>query len=151
MRQLCLIGMILLIAGCTVRKPTERSAVARTYDIVERNELIEELTRIMNEEGIQVKSQNIREGTIVSDSFDVLPEFCDCGRNFFGAEYPGQRRGVMKVKISGTRAFKLTFDFHTKLVITANNKQVLCTSFGILEEKLLNALDKSLGVAGKSP
>lgn len=99
----------------------------------------------MEAEKIRIAIKDVGKGVIVTDSFNVLPEYCDCGKNFLGAEYPGQRRGVMRVNVSDGRKITVTFDFKTKLRITANNRLLVCTSHGVLENKLLTALEKELG------
>lgn len=104
------------------------------------------LSKILAERKIPVLRSDLQHGTIVSDSFEVQPEYCDCGMNFFGAQYPGRRRGQMRIAISGDREISVKFEFATLLTIRANNRQVKCTSFGILEGEILTDLDKTLGV-----
>lgn len=103
------------------------------------------LKKILESENIPISSTDLQRGTIVSDSFEVLPEYCDCGMNFFGAQYPGTRRGKMRILVSGSAATRIKFEFATLLTITANNRQVKCTSFGLLEERILTGVEKRLG------
>ncbi len=106
---------------------------------------MDKLAGLLTTEKIGVASIDVRAGAIVTDSFDVLPEYCDCGKNLLGAEYPGQRRGVMRVNVSDGRKITVTIDFKTRLRIRANNRLLVCTSRGVLENKLLAALEKELG------
>ncbi|MGB5137389.1 MAG: hypothetical protein WBP29_02540, partial [Candidatus Zixiibacteriota bacterium] len=99
------------------------------------------------ERKIPIARRDLQRGIIVTDSFEVIPEQCDCGVNFFGAEYLGTRRGRMDIVVSGESEIDIEFKFGTLLTIKANNQQVKCTSSGILEEEILKQLEKSLGVA----
>jgi hypothetical protein len=145
MRCLALLLVSLLVAGCAVRVPTMRPPVTHTYELRERRQVIDGLVALLEAEKIRIAIKDVGKGVIVTDSFNVLPEYCDCGKNFLGAEYPGQRRGVMRVNVSDGRKITVTFDFKTKLRITANNRLLVCTSHGVLENKLLTALEKELG------
>jgi hypothetical protein len=137
--------MSLLLGGCAVRAPIVRPPVTHTYELRERRQIIEGFAEQLTAEGIKITTKDIGKGIIVTDSFDVTPEYCDCGKNLLGAEYPGQRRGIMRVNVSNGRKITITIDFKTRLRITANNKTVVCTSYGILENKLLANLGKELG------
>lgn len=108
---------------------------------------MQKLETILSNEHIPVLRIDRQAGTILTDSFSILPEYCDCGKNFFGAEYPGTRRGQMAISVQDANRTTVKFKFGTLLNITANNKQVICTSFGILEDKILDQLDTELGVA----
>ena len=145
MRCFAILLASLLLGGCAVRVPTMRPPVTRTYELRESRQIIDGLAALLTTERIVIVTKNIGKGVIVTDSFDVLPEYCDCGKNFLGAEYPGQRRGVMRVNVSNGRQITVTFDFKTRLRITANNRLLVCTSRGVLENKLLAALEKDLG------
>ena len=145
MRCLALLLMSLLLGGCAVRAPIVRPPVTHTYELRERRQIIEGFAEQLTAEGIKITTKDIGKGIIVTDSFDVTPEYCDCGKNLLGAEYPGQRRGIMRVNVSNGRKITITIDFKTRLRITANNKTVVCTSYGILENKLLTNLGKELG------
>jgi hypothetical protein len=145
MRCFTLLLASLLLGGCAVRVPTMRPPVTRTYELRESRQIIDGLGALLTAERIVIATKSIGKGVIVTDSFDVLPEYCDCGKNFLGAEYPGQRRGVMRVNVSNGRQITVTFDFKTRLRITANNRLLVCTSRGVLENKLLAALEKELG------
>jgi hypothetical protein len=145
MRCLALLLVSLLLGGCAVRVPTMRPPVTRTYELRESRQIIDGLAALLTAERIGIASKNVGKGVIVTDSFDVLPEYCDCGKNFLGAEYPGQRRGVMRVNVSDGRKITVTIDFKTRLRIRANNRLLVCTSRGVLENKLLAALEKELG------
>jgi hypothetical protein len=122
-----------------------KPAVARSYHNVERKSLMDRMVRILANEKISIKSEDLRNGLISTDSFDVTPDLCDCGKNILGAEYPGQRRGVIFIKINDRKETVVTVDLKTRLRIRANNKIVLCASRGVFEEKLLTALEKELG------
>lgn len=135
----------LLFGGCAVPVQTTRPPVTHTYELRERRQIFDGFAALLTAERIRIATKDIGKGIIVTDSFDVLPEYCDCGKNLLGAEYPGERRGVMRVKVSGGRIITVTIDFKTRLRITANNKQLVCTSRGVLENKLLAALEKDLG------
>jgi hypothetical protein len=145
MRLLALLLVLLLVCGCAVRGPTVRPPVTHTYELREHRKIVEELAALLVAEKIKIAFKDVSKGVIVTDSFDVLPEYCDCGKNFLGAEYPGQRHGVLRVNVNDGRKIIVTIDFKTKLRIKANNKMVNCTSFGIFENKLLTALEKELG------
>lgn len=139
--------LILLASACTVRKPTERAPVLAVYSHTSAAQVVGALKAILAEERIPVSARSTGGATIVTDSFEVLPEYCDCGRNFFGAEYPGIRRGQMKFTVTDGGTARVKIEFATLLTITANNKHVHCTSFGILEDKLLKRLEERLGTA----
>ncbi len=145
MRYVALILSVLMVGGCAVRVPTMHPPVTHTYEFRERRQVIDGLVALLEAEKISIAIRDVGKGIIVTDSFDVLPEYCDCGKNFLGAEYPGQRRGVMRVNISDGRKIMVTIDFKTKLLITANKRLLVCTSRGVLENKLLTALEKELG------
>jgi hypothetical protein len=145
MRYSVLLLVSLLVAGCAVRAPIMRPPVTRKYELRERRQIIEGLAALLVGERIGIATKDIGKGIIVTDSFDVLPEYCDCGKNLLGAEYPGQRRGVMKVNVSNERVITVTLELKTRLRITANNKTLICTSFGVLENRLLTGLEKELG------
>ena len=144
---MCLmLGTLLLVLGCTTRRPVPHESIQGVYEHASRHEALVALKNILIQDSIPIRSFDLKSGTIVSDSFEAAPRYCDCGRNFFGAEYPGTRRGVMRIKASGGQDFRVKFEFSTLLTITANNKQVHCTSFGILEGEILAALDSTLGM-----
>ncbi|TFH62174.1 MAG: hypothetical protein E4G91_07735 [Candidatus Zixiibacteriota bacterium] len=145
MRYVTLILSILTVVGCVVPVQTTRPPITHTYELRERRQIIDELSALLVAEQIGIATKDIGKGIIVTDSFDVLPEYCDCGKNLLGAEYPGQRRGVMRVNVSDGRMITVTIYFKTRLRITANNRLLLCTSRGVLENKLLTALEKELG------
>jgi hypothetical protein len=145
MRCFALLLASLLLGGCAVRVPTMRPPVTRTYELRESRQIIDGLAALLTAERIGIATKNISKGVIVTDSFDVLSEYCDCGKNFLGAEYPGQRRGVMRINVSDGRKITVTIDFKTRLLIKTNNKMMVCTSYGVLENKLLTALEKELG------
>lgn len=131
--------------SCTVRKPTLREPIVAEFQRSNRAEVMETLTKILDSEAIPVFRKDLQKGTIETDSFEVPPVYCDCGMNFFGAQYPGTRRGKMRILVSGSEETKIKFEFATLLTITANNRQVHCTSFGLLEEKILTQLETRLG------
>jgi hypothetical protein len=145
MRYVALILSVLMVGGCAVRVPTMRPPVTRTYELRERRQVIDGLAALLEAEQIRIAIKDVGKGVIVTDSFDVLPEYCDCGRNMLGAEYPGQRRGVMRLNVSDGRKITVMIDFKTKLRITANKRLLVCTSQGVLENRLLTALEKELG------
>lgn len=147
MRWIMVSLLILSVAACTVRRPTERAPVLAVYPHTSAAEVIGALKTVLAEERIPVSAHATGGATIVTDSFVVLPEYCDCGRNFFGAEYPGIRRGQMKLTVTDGGTVRVKIEFATLLTITANNKHVHCTSFGILEEKLLKRLEERLRTA----
>jgi hypothetical protein len=134
-----------MVGGCAVRVPTMRPSVTHTYDLRERRQIFDGLAALLEADQIRIAFKDVGKGVIVTDSFDVLPEYCDCGKNLLGAEYPGRRRGVMRVNVSDGRNITVTIDLKTRLRIKANNKMLVCTSFGVLENKLLRALEKELG------
>jgi len=145
MRCFALLLASLLFGGCAVRVPTMRPPITRTYELRERRQIIDGLAAQLEAEQIRIAIKDVGKGIIVTDSFDVLPEYCDCGKNLLGAEYPGQRRGVMRVNVSDGRKITISIDFRTRLRIKANNRLLVCTSRGVLENKLLAALEKDLG------
>lgn len=124
-----------------------REPVVAEFRHSDRAEVMETLTKILEDEQISINRKDLQKGTIESDSFEVLPEYCDCGMNFFGAQYPGTRRGKMRILLSGNTDTKIKFEFGTLLNITANGRRVKCTSFGLLEEKILTEMEKRLGLA----
>ncbi len=144
-RWLILVILIAAAVSCTTRRPTIREPIVAEFQRSNRAEVMETLKKILESEKIPISSTDLQKGTIVSDSFEVLPEYCDCGMNFFGAQYPGTRRGKMRILVSGSAETKIKFEFATLLTITANNRQVNCTSFGLLEERILTELEKRLG------
>lgn len=146
-RWLILVLLIAAVVSCTTRRPTMREQVAAEYQRGSRAEVMETLKQILESEKIPIAAIDRQRGTIVSDSFEVLPEYCDCGMNFFGAQYPGTRRGKMRILVSGNVETRIKFEFATLLTIIANNRQVNCTSFGLLEERILSELEKRLGIA----
>jgi len=139
--------LIVLASACTVRKPMERAPILAVYPHTSAAQVVGVLKSILAEEQIPVSARPTDGATIVTDSFEVLPEYCDCGKNFFGAEYPGIRRGQMKFTVTDGGTARVKIEFATLLTVTANNKQVHCTSFGILEDKLLKRLEERLGTA----
>ena len=145
MRCFALLLASLLFAGCAVPVQTMRPPVTHTFELRERRQVIDGFAALLAAERIKITTKDIGKGIIVTDSFNVLPEYCDCGKNLLGAEYPGERRGVMRLKVSDGRKITVTIDFKTRLRITANNRQLVCTSRGVLENKLLAALEKELG------
>ncbi len=144
-RWLVLIILIAAAVSCTTRRPTMREPIVTEFHRSDRAAVMETLTKILESQKIPVSRSDLQKGTIVTDSFDVIPEDCDCGMNFFGAQYPGTRRGRMRILVSGSAETKIKFEFATLLTITANNRQVNCTSFGLLEERILTELEKRLG------
>jgi len=146
-RWVVLVILISVAVSCTVRKPTLREPVVAEFQHGNRPEVMETLTKILDAEQIPISRTDLQKGTIESDSFEVLPEYCDCGMNFFGAQYPGTRRGKMRILLSGSAETKIKFEFATLLNITANGRKVKCTSFGLLEDKIITELEKRLGIA----
>ena len=136
----------LAVLSCAVRKPTQRESVIAEYQHSRRAEVMTALGKILADRKIHIARTDATHGSIVTDSFEVIPEYCDCGMNFFGAQYPGTRRGQMRITISGEREVAIKFEFGTLLTIRTNNRKVKCTSFGILENEILQQLDKALGV-----
>lgn len=145
MRYVALISGVFIVAGCAVQAPIVRPPVTRTYELRERQQIINGFAALLATERIGIANKDIGNGIIVTDSFDVLPSYCDCGKNLLGAEYPGERRGVMRVKVSAGWKITVAIDLKTRLRITANKKELICTSRGVLENKLLAALEKELG------
>lgn len=145
MRYFVLILIVLMIAGCASRVPTVHPPVTRTFELQERQQIIEQLAALLAVEKIRVVSKDVARGIVVTDSFDVPAEYCDCGKNLLGAEYPGKRRGMMRFEIGGKQTITMTIHFAPQLRISANNILVKCSSSGVLEEKLLTALEKKLG------
>ncbi len=145
--MMILAAVVVVVISCTVRKPLERGSIVAQFAHLPKPQLLEALTGALRAEGISVVRTDVGKGTIVTDSFEVDPQDCDCGMNFFGAEYPGSRRGQMRIDVTTGRDVTVKFDFHTLLTITANNKQVRCTSFGRLEERLLKSVETKLGIA----
>ncbi len=143
--RLFLVILVALAVSCTTRRPTMREPIVAEFRQSNRAEVMAALKKILESENIPISSTDLQRGTIVSDSFEVLPEYCDCGMNFFGAQYPGTRRGKMRILVSGSAATRIKFEFATLLTITANNRQVKCTSFGLLEERILTGVEKRLG------
>ena len=139
-----ILGLALL--SCAVRRPTQRESVIAEYQHSKRAEVLSALSKILADRKIPLAKTDATHGSIVTDSFEVIPEYCDCGMNFFGVQYPGTRRGQMRITISGAREITIKFEFGTLLTIRANNRQVKCTSFGILENEILQQLDQALGV-----
>lgn len=146
-RYLILVVLAMTVLSCTIRKPTMRAAVAAEYQRSDRAEIMENLQKILETENIPVVRNDRQSGVIASDSFEVAPADCDCGMNFFGAEYPGTRRGKLRIVVSGSAPTQIKFEFAALLTITANQRQVKCTSFGLLEERILTELEKRLGMA----
>lgn len=136
----------LAVLSCAVRKPTQRESVVAEYQHSKRAEVMAALVKILSDRKIPIARTNVTHGSIVTDSFEVIPEYCDCGMNFFGAQYPGTRRGQMRITIRGEGEVTIKFEFETLLTIRTNNRKVTCTSFGILENEILQQLDKALGV-----
>jgi hypothetical protein len=146
-RWVILVILMTTAISCTTRRPTLREPVVAEFQRSNRSEVMETLTKILEAEQIPISRTNLQKGTIETDSFEVLPEYCDCGMNFFGAQYPGTRRGKMRILVSGSADTNIKFEFATLLNITANNRRVKCTSFGLLEEKILTEMEKRLGIA----
>ena len=136
----------LAVLSCAVRKPTQRESVVAEYQHSKRAEVLSALSKILADRKIPIAKTDATHGSIVTDSFEVIPEYCDCGMNFFGAQYPGTRRGQMRITIRGEGEVTIKFEFETLLTIRTNNRKVKCTSFGILENEILKQLDKALGV-----
>lgn len=142
MRLTMLVVIALLFVGCGYRKPATHESVMHSYQSLSREQAVTKLVAAMKAEGIPIKSEDPEKGRIVSDSFEVNEEWCDCGKNLLGEEYPGTRRGVMKVSVRRDRETTVTFDFKTRLTILANDKQFICGSLGVLEKKILSHLQK---------
>ncbi|MGB5107857.1 MAG: hypothetical protein WBP42_14215 [Candidatus Zixiibacteriota bacterium] len=147
MRWLPVVILTLAVFSCAVRKPVVHDPVIARYQFNNRSEIIAAVSKVLAERKIPIARRDLQRGIIVTDSFEVIPEQCDCGVNFFGAEYLGTRRGRMDIVVSGESEIDIEFKFGTLLTIKANNQQVKCTSSGILEEEILKQLEKSLGVA----
>lgn len=145
MRLILLALMLSAVVGCATQTPTMRPPVTRTLGIAERAQVVEVVCELLEAEKIGIAAKNIGRGIVVTDSFDLPAEYCDCGKNLLGAEYPGKRRGVMRWEISGNRSITITVRFHPQLRISTNNILVKCSSTGVLEDKLLTALEKKLG------
>ena len=135
----------LLCFSCTVRKPVMHEQVTAEYRSLERTRVADALKQVLKARKIPIARVDLSKGLIVTDSFEAAPEYCDCGLNFFGAQYPGTRRGQLRIQMSGTGETNLKFEFGALLMITANNKRVKCTSFGRLEAEILAELDQVLG------
>jgi hypothetical protein len=138
MRLTILVVITLLLVGCGYRKPATHEPVMHTYQNLSLEQAVTRVAAAMKAEGIPIKSEDPEKGRIVSDSFDVNEDWCDCGKNLLGEEYPGTRRGVMKVNFRRSRETTVTFDFKTRLTILANDKQLICGSLGVLENKILS-------------
>ncbi len=146
-RWVIYVMLMAAVTSCTTHRPTMREPIVAEFQRSNRAEVMETLTKILESEKIPIARSDLQRGTITSDSFEVLPEDCDCGMNFFGAQYPGTRRGKMRILVSGVAETRIKFEFAALLTITANNRQVNCTSFGLLEERILAELEKRLGTA----
>lgn len=143
------VGLALLAVftvTCMTKEPLRRDPVLRTYQDTERREVFGRLLQALEDRKIPIKVRNEVTGVIETDSFDVLPHYCDCGKNFLGGDYPGIRRGVLRVSLSGVRPTTVKFRFETLLTITINNKHVLCSSFNVLEKEILESVDLQLGL-----
>ncbi len=140
MRLTMLVMITLLLVGCGFHKPATHEPVVYSYRSLSQEQAVTKLVAAMKAEGIPIKSDDPEKGLIVSDSFDVNEEWCDCGKNLLGEEYLGTRRGVMKVDVRRNRETTVTFDFKTRLTILANDKQLICGSLGVLEKEILSHL-----------
>jgi hypothetical protein len=147
MRLTILVMITLLLLGCGYRKPATHEPVMHSYQNLSLEQAVTRLAAAMKAEGIPIKSEDPEKGRIVSDSFDVNEEWCDCGKNLLGEEYLGTRRGVMKVSVRRSRETTVTFDFKTRLTILANDKQLICGSLGVLEKKILSHVKTDDGSA----
>lgn len=138
MRSAVVIAAALLLASCGYRKPVEHEQVMATYQSLSRQAAVTRLTEAMVAEGIPIRSANVDRGAIISDSFEVAVDYCDCGKNLLGSDYVGTRRGVMKVNVRQNHGTTVTFEFDTELTIRANGKRLICPSLGVLERKILD-------------
>lgn len=145
MRSFALLLASLMFAGCAVPVQTVLPPVTHTIELRERRLVFEGFVALLAAERIGIATKDLGKGIIVTDSFDVLPEYCDCGKNLLGAEYPGERHGVARIKIGDGRTITVMIDLKTQLHITANNKHLVCASRRVFENKLLAALEKELG------
>jgi hypothetical protein len=140
MKSLTLALLIFLLCGCGFQKPAVHDPVLWSTREATKAKVFEQLEAALRAEGLPISRVDAAAGVIVTDSFDVLPEYCDCGKNLVGQEYPGERRGVMKITIRQGDSTTVKFDFTTRLLILANNKTLICDSHGVLEDKLLSTL-----------
>jgi hypothetical protein len=140
--------LLLLISGvsCSYRKPASHKEIAATYASSNKQKVWDAVLQVLEQKQIPVARKDFGKGIIVSDSFTVTPDQVDCGKNFFGVDYPGTRLGVLKVKIKDSGEPRITFELGALLTITVNGKQVVCTSFGTLEDDILNSVDIQLGL-----
>ncbi len=132
--------LIFLLCGCGFQKPVVHDPILWSTREVTKAKVFEQLEAALRAEGLPISRADAAAGVIVTDSFDVLPEYCDCGKNLVGQEYPGERRGVMKITIRQGDSTTVKFDFTTRLQILGNNKILICDSHGVLEAKLLSSL-----------
>lgn len=142
-----LIALATLILSCAVAQPTQHDPVIARLPNTNVHAVMAALEHVMALDSIPIHSRDFDEGLITTDSFEVKPEYADCGLNLFGSEYPGTRRGQMRITIKGSGTVQISFRFATLLTILTNNKQVVCTSFGTLENRILEQLEKQLGIA----
>jgi hypothetical protein len=149
MRLPVVVLLLLCLAGCGFRQPLSHEPVIWSTQKAGKAEIVRQLEQAMIREGIPIQRADPAVGTIVSDSFDVLPEYCDCGKNLLGQDFPGERRGVMKVRVTANDSTKVKFDFTTKLKILANQKIVICPSYGVLEQKLIEQVRPELSESGE--
>ncbi|MFH2055584.1 MAG: hypothetical protein ABIJ61_06485 [bacterium] len=129
--------LLLFVAGCTIQKPMAHDPVLWSSRELSQAEIFERLEQAVREEGLPIHKANAGDGLIVTDSFDVLTDYCDCGKNLLGADYVGERRGVLRITVKQGDSTTVKFDFTTRLKILANGKFLICDSFGVLEDKLL--------------
>lgn len=131
--------ILILAGGCGFQRPLEQNDIIWSSPDITRSQVFERLENAAREEGLPLRQVEPGRGLIVTDSFDVLTSYCDCGRNLLGSEYIGERRGVMKIRVTQGDSTTVRFEFITRLKITANGKFVICGSLGVLEERLLVA------------
>lgn len=132
--------------SCAYKSPESHGEIVGSYSSVEKQRVWEAVLLTLEQMEIPVARKDFGRGTIFSDSFDVTPEQVDCGKNFFGADYVGTRRGVLKITIREKEEIRIEFELEALLTIKANNKQVECTSFGSLEEEILQSVELKLGM-----
>ncbi len=141
---LCL--LLWLGPSCAYKTPESHDRVLGRYTSSEKQRVWDAVLQVLEQKQIPVATRSFGEGTIVSDSISFTPEQIDCGKNFFGADYIGTRKGVLRIMIRQKSGVEIEFRLKSILTIAANNKQVECNSFGALEREILDAVDLQLGL-----
>jgi hypothetical protein len=141
-----LLAMSFAVSSCAYQEPYRHEEIVGSYASTTKQQVWGAVLSALDQLDIPVARKDFVSGTILSDSFTVRTDQVDCGKNFFGVDSPGSRMGVIEVAIRDDSKVQISFELGALLTIAANKKQVVCSSFGKLEQEILESLELKLGL-----